>query len=213
MKKIFIILILSILVSTFPSFKAVGGGFEDAQPENKEWDVRTTSDIVRYASHGNIIYGHEFGFIKKAGNNVDMLWISWSTSEDGLEQFKGKNCTFLIDIDGELFEVELCMVGVYELTTLTTVVFFTNGIASPKLIKALEEGELANIEIVGPKKILDYFDIPSDSFNIDGYVEGRQKAKKLFEELKSQKEKKADEEKIDRGLCQRAKMDLRLGGT
>lgn len=200
MKKIFIILIFSILVFTFPLFKAAGGGFEDAQPENKEWDVRTTSDIVRYTSHGNIIYGHEFGFIKKVGNNADMLWISWSTSEDGLEQFKGKNCTFLIDIDGELFEVELCMVGVYELTTLTTVVFFTNGIASPKLIKALEEGEQVNIEIVGPKKILDYFDISSDSFRLEGYIEGRQKAKELIEKLKPRKKEKIDEKKIDRTL-------------
>ncbi|MDA9155515.1 hypothetical protein N9N95_00990, partial [Methylophilaceae bacterium] len=40
----------------------------------EDWEVDTYNNIVRYSTHGSIVHGHRFGWIKKAGNcDTDIL--------------------------------------------------------------------------------------------------------------------------------------------
>ena len=34
----------------------------------EDWEVDKYNNIVRYSTHGSIVHGHRFGWIKKAGN-------------------------------------------------------------------------------------------------------------------------------------------------
>jgi hypothetical protein len=67
----------------------------------EDWEVDKYNNIVRYSTHGSIVHGHRFGWIKKAGNcDTDILATTISTqknNKDRLNDFKGKNINLRIN--------------------------------------------------------------------------------------------------------------------
>ena len=48
----------------------------------EDWEVDKYNNMVRYSTHGSIVHGHRFGWIKKAGNcDIDILATSISTQK------------------------------------------------------------------------------------------------------------------------------------
>ena len=61
----------------------------------EDWEVDRYNNIVRYSTHGSIVHGHRFGWIKKAGNcDTDILATTISTkkiNKERLYDFKGES--------------------------------------------------------------------------------------------------------------------------
>lgn len=156
----------------------------DLSWKHKDWSVNTQDTLVRYITNGNTIHGHQFGFIKRADNcNQDILWLSWSTYEKGMEDFKGSDATVQFSVDGTQFQIEISLLHVYEFTPVLTVVAFTNFVAGEKLISLLKKGHKIETAIISPKELANKFDIPTDSFSLIGFTASRIKAKEFCEEM------------------------------
>ena len=67
----------------------------------EDWEVDKYNNIVRYSTHGSIVHGHRFGWIKKAGNcDTDILATTISTqknNKDRLYDFKGESIDLRIN--------------------------------------------------------------------------------------------------------------------
>lgn len=180
MKKLF----LSLLAILF-GLMAANLVYANEQSWNfKDWHVSSQNGIVRYIANGTTVHGHQFGFIKKAKNcNQDLLWISWSTHEKGVDRFKGSYATLQLSVGDTKFQIEVALLTVYEVNRLLTLVAFTNFVAGEKLISLLETGDNIQVTIISPNELVSKFDIVTDTFSLKGFSAVRSKAKKFCEGL------------------------------
>ena len=61
-----------------------------------------TVEKDRIHTHGSTVHGHKFGYFKDkeyCGN--DLIYIQWSTYEEGLKEFEGIDAKIAIRINGE----------------------------------------------------------------------------------------------------------------
>ena len=73
----------------------------------QDWEV-TGTDLVRYSTHGQVVHGHRFGFVKPPGQcDTDVLWLSWSSHNEEALSVKGADATFAADVDGTKFKMEV----------------------------------------------------------------------------------------------------------
>ena len=154
----------------------------------EDWEVDTYNNIVRYSTHGSIVHGHRFGWIKKAGNcDTDILATTISTkkiNKERLYDFKGESIDLRINFpqaegeDPAIINTDL--IGVFDFATLK-IAFFGNFIQGQMFDSLMAYFNTIKIEVTNPHKI--YFDIPSDEFSLNGYVAAKLKAKELCEDI------------------------------
>ena len=154
----------------------------------EDWEVDKYDNIVRYSTHGSIVHGHRFGWIKKAGNcDIDILATSISTqknNKDRLYDFKGESINLRINFpqakEEDLAIINTDLIGVFDFATLK-IAFFGNFIQGQMFDSLMAFFNTIKIEVTNPHKI--YFDIPSDEFSLNGYVAAKLKAKELCEDI------------------------------
>jgi len=193
MKKIILTLVMTVLLNNVSSVMSFEKNFQLAKAEQKEekniyedWEVDKFKDIVRYSTHGKIVHGHRFGWIKIAGNcDTDILATNISTqkeNKDRLYNFEGDRIDLKVNFpqaegeDPSIINTDL--IGVFDLATLK-VAYFGNLIQGKIFDSLMAYFNTIKIEVTNPHKI--YFDIPSDEFSLNGYVAAKLKAKELCE--------------------------------
>ena len=154
----------------------------------EDWEVDRYNNIVRYSTHGSIVHGHRFGWIKKAGNcDTDILATTISTkkiNKERLYDFKGESIYLRINFpqaegeDPAIINTDL--IGVFDFATLK-IAFFGNFIQGQMFDSLMAYFNTIKVEITNPHKI--YFDIPSDEYSLNGYVAAKLRAKELCEEI------------------------------
>ena len=150
----------------------------------KDWSVDSQNKQVRYVSYGSTVRGHQFGFIKKAGNcNQDLLWISLSTHKKGIKKFQGSAVVFQLSVGNIKIRVETTLIATYDYTPTLIVAGFTNFVANNKMLSLLEQGKMATISILSPKEIANELNIAKESFNLNGFADSRLKAIKICKKL------------------------------
>ena len=157
MKKLLIIFLVSIL--TVASFAKEG------------WEV----DEGTIYTHGTIVHGHKFGYFKDDEYcDTDLIFLRWSTYEDGLKQYKGIDAKIEMRLNGsnEVFEViPSTLMTTYKFPALMTIGEFKTIILSERLSKAIRESDSIEFTFIGPVGLVDKLDIKSDMFDISGLSE------------------------------------------
>ena len=154
----------------------------------EDWEVDTYNNIVRYSTHGSIVHGHRFGWIKKAGNcDTDILATTISTKKINKERlygFKGESINLRINFPQAEGEdpaiINTDFISVFDFATLK-IAFFGNFIQGQMFDSLMAYFNTIKVEVTNPHKI--YFDIPSDEYSLNGYVAAKLRAKELCEEI------------------------------
>ena len=156
MKKIFLLLVL-LLSSINTSFA------ED------NWNLLGDSRLI---TRGEIVWGHQFGFMKDLSIcDYDILLVSWSSdiSEGKLKEFEGKDAYLQLNIDGEILEEELeftlMLAGAFDSMEIG---YFGAIVKSESFIEKLKQSSRIELTFTKPKSLLRILDIKSDYFNTEG---------------------------------------------
>jgi len=154
----------------------------------EDWEVDRHDNIVRYSTHGSLVHGHRFGWIKKAGNcDIDILATTISTqknNKDRLYDFKGESIDLRINFpqaegeDPAIINTDL--ISVFDFANLK-IAFLGNFIQGKIFDSLMAYFNTIKVEVTNPHKI--YFDIPSDEYSLNGYVAAKLKAKELCEDI------------------------------
>ena len=141
-----------------------------------DWEV-TGTDLIRYSTHGEMVHGHQFGFVKLPGRcDVDILWLSWSSYNPAALSAKGANAIFAADVDGTKFKMEVRAKIAKTPWSILTIVAFSDFVAGPGLIELLKSGSKITLTIDGPESVNKLFDIKSDVFSLKGFGPSRHRA-------------------------------------
>ena len=192
-RNIILIIIFCLMGNVIQAKNLESNELESNVPPKKidiyeDWEVDRYNNIVRYSTHGSIVHGHRFGWIKKAGNcDTDILATTISTkkiNKERLYDFKGESINLRINFpqaegeDPAIINTDL--IGVFDFATLK-IAFFGNFIQGQMFDSLMAYFNTIKVEITNPHKI--YFDIPSDEYSLNGYVAAKLKAKELCEEI------------------------------
>jgi hypothetical protein len=151
MKKLLTVLLVSIL--------SVASYAED------EWTVEKD----RIYTHGSTVHGHKFGYFKDkeyCGN--DLIYIQWSTYEDGLKEFEGIDAKIAIRINGEdevITVMPSTLMTTLKFPVLMTIGDFRTILYSKELSKDIRESQSIEYTFVGPEDLVSKLDIKSDTFD------------------------------------------------
>ncbi len=154
MKKLLTVLLVSIL--------SVASYAEDG------WTVEKD----RIYTHGSTVHGHKFGYFKDkeyCGN--DLIYIQWSTYEDGLKEFEGIDAKIAIRINGEdevITVMPSTLMSTVKFPVLMTIGDFRTILYSKELSKDIRESQSIEFTFVGPEDLVSKLDIKSDIFNTTG---------------------------------------------
>ena len=158
---------------------------QDSELAIKDWSIRNDSERIFYKTHGTVIYGHEFGFFKPKGDcDSDILWITYSSANDEVLNFIGKEIVLMIDVDGTQFKIGINMLSADKLTPTTKIMAFTNYLVGEEFIKLLNKGRKVRLQIVEPKALMNQLDIKEDEYSLIGYKASRLKAKEFCNNVK-----------------------------
>ena len=154
MKKLLTVLLVSIL--------SVASYAEDG------WTVEKD----RIYTHGSTVHGHKFGYFKDkeyCGN--DLIYIQWSTYEDGLKEFEGIDAKIAIRINGEdevITVMPSTLMTTLKFPVLMTIGDFRTILYSKELSKDIRESQSIEFTFVGPEDLASKLDIKSDTFDTIG---------------------------------------------
>ena len=154
MKKLLTVLLVSIL--------SVASYAEDG------WTVEKD----RIYTHGSTVHGHKFGYFKDkeyCGN--DLIYIQWSTYEDGLKEFEGIDAKIAIRINGEdevITVMPSTLMTTLKFPVLMTIGDFRTILYSKELSKDIRESQSIEFTFVGPEDLVSKLDIKSDTFDTSG---------------------------------------------
>ena len=154
MKKLLTVLLVSIL--------SVASYAEDG------WTVEKD----RIYTHGSTVHGHKFGYFKDkeyCGN--DLIYIQWSTYEDGLKEFEGIDAKIAIRINGEdevITVMPSTLMTTLKFPVLMTIGDFRTILYSKELSKDIRESQSIEFTFVGPEDLASKLDIKSDTFDTTG---------------------------------------------
>ena len=156
MKKLLTVLLVSIL--------SVASYAEDG------WTVEKD----RIYTHGSTVHSHKFGYFKDkeyCGN--DLIYIQWSTYEDGLKEFEGIDAKIAIRINGEdevITVMPSTLMSTAKFPALMTIGDFRTILYSKELSKDIRESQSIEFTFVGPEDLTSKLDIKSDTFDTSGLV-------------------------------------------
>ena len=154
MKKLLTVLLVSIL--------SVVSYAEDG------WTVEKD----RIYTHGSTVHSHKFGYFKDkeyCGN--DLIYIQWSTYEDGLKEFEGIDAKIAIRINGEdevITVMPSTLMTTLKFPVLMTIGDFRTILYSKELSKDIRESQSIEFTFVGPEDLVSKLDIKSDTFDTTG---------------------------------------------
>jgi hypothetical protein len=154
MKKLLTILLVSIL--------SVASYAEDG------WTVEND----RMYTNGTTVHGHKFGYFKDkeyCGN--DLIYIQWSTYEDGLKEFEEIDAKIAISLNGRDEIVEIIsstLMSTFKFPALMTLGDFRTIIYSKELSKDIRESKSIKFTFVGPEDLVSKLDTKSDTFDTTG---------------------------------------------
>ena len=129
-------------------------------------------DDTRLITHGEIVWGHQFGFMKNLRFcDSDILLVSWSSgiSDGEMKKLEGEDVYFKIKIDSEELDEELQFTLMFAGEMfLLEVGYFGAIIKSEAFVEKLKESSRVELTVTGPKKLIDILDITTDSFKTKG---------------------------------------------
>ena len=129
-------------------------------------------DDTRLITHGDIVWGHQFGFMKNLRFcDSDILLVSWSSgiSDGEMKKLEGEDVYFKIKIDGEELDEELQFTLMFAGEMfLLEVGYFGAIVESDSFIEQLKKSSRVELTIVKPSKLLKILDIKTDSFKTEG---------------------------------------------
>ncbi len=171
------------LLSTLLLFATASTAQEESTlPDN--WRISKVGDAIKYTTHGTTVYGHELGFIKRKGScDLDNLWISWSTTIDGVEALKGITSGFNIVTGDQSGRVALELVLARKAFINSSVLYFTNMIAGEILLREISREGVVKISVISPGELVEMLDIREDKFDVSGFVEVRGEVERMCEGL------------------------------
>jgi hypothetical protein len=157
----------------------------------KNWTVDFfIDDIIRYSTNGSNVNGHVFGWLIRPGAcDVDVLYLSVSTYKTNAVSLKNK-------LNGKIFPLK---VSFPEITKIPETVRIKTDFLSamdytPSLTVAnfshfhmgrtldLRMRELKKIKIEVDRPYSDLFDITWDEYDLNGYIEAKEKAHNICEQ-------------------------------
>ena len=149
---------------------------------HKDWSVTaysTDPKFIKYTTHGLAVWGHEFGFLKKAGNcNEDNIYVSWSSTVDKnqLEKMLEREVLFDLESENTLFQFAVPHLAVSPLMEggSLNIMLFANYFPQFTFKPTLEVGRKISVKVNEKDPNLNNFDIPHDEFSLDGYIAARQ---------------------------------------
>jgi len=125
-------------------------------------------------THGSTVHGHKFGYFKDkeyCGN--DLIYIQWSTYEEGLKEFEGIDAKIAIRINGEdevITVMPSTLMTTLKFPVLMTIGDFRTILYSKELSKDIRESKSIEFTFVGPEDLVSKLDIKSDTFDTSGLV-------------------------------------------
>ena len=145
----------------------VGLNYNSLAEEN--W---TLIDETRLITRGDIVWGHQFGFMKDLSLcGYDIMLLSWSSdiSNGELKKLEGKDAYVQINIDGEVLDQELeftlMFAGDFDSMEIG---YFGAIVKSESFIEKLKQSSRVELTFTKPKKLVKILDIKTDSFNTKG---------------------------------------------
>lgn len=133
------------------------------------WEISEIGIGVRYITHGEKVYGHKFGFIKKYGYcGHDILWVSLSTSDNSIAQHKGKTVALSISTDSTVSSLEPTLLTAGAFGPLFNIAIFTNAIVNPELKNQLISAQRISLTVSTPNEVVKLFDINPEAFSLAG---------------------------------------------
>ena len=156
MKKLLTLLCLSIGV--------IGNSFAE-----ENWSL---IDDTRLITRGDIVWGHQFGFMKDLSLcGYDVMLLSWSSdiSNGELKKFEGEDAYVQINMDGEVLdqELEFTLMFAGDFGSME-VGYFGAIVKSESFIEKLKQSSRVELTFTEPKKLLKILDIKTDSFKTEG---------------------------------------------
>ena len=129
-------------------------------------------DDIRLITHGEIVWGHQFGFMKNLRFcDSDILLVSWSSgiSDGEMKKLEGEDVYFKIKIDGEELDEELQFTLMFAGEMfLLEVGYFGAIIKSEAFIEKLKQSSKVELTIKDPQRLIKILDIKTDSFKTEG---------------------------------------------
>jgi hypothetical protein len=121
----------------------------------------------RFVAPGTQVHGHQFGIVQSPGCQR-LLWVTWSTSRDGLGAYLDASVDIQVDLDEQSWQLQPNLVSVNSDIPFLTIAVVTNIAAPDTLVDALASSTDAKVTILGPPAVLQLLDITEDSFDIAG---------------------------------------------
>ena len=128
---------------------------------------------TRLITRGEIVWGHQFGFMKSLSQcgDYDILLVSWSSdiSDGQLKAFEGNDAYLQINIDGETLkdELEFTLMNAGKFDSME-IGYFGAIVNSDTLVERLKQSSKVKLTFTEPKSLLKILDIQSDSFKTKG---------------------------------------------
>ena len=151
----------------------------------KDWEVSKLDNLIIYRTNGNIVHGHTFGWIKRVGQcSHDNLYLTYSSShqdKDILEKLKNNKVPLKLvfpESDSSPIKIHPPIISVNDFGSMK-IITLSNVQQNNELNAYMEELHSVEIAITSPYAKL--FDIPKDSWSLDGYIAAKLKAKELCE--------------------------------
>ena len=160
----------------------------------KDWEITQFKDMVIYKTNGMAVHGHKFGWVKKVGHcDEDFMYLTFSSMHKDkalLEKIIKRDIPIEVVFPQmepqQPAQLEVFLVAVNDLTidnidTGMKVATFSGANNNQLFDAFLEHYNMIEIEIKGVYKSL--FDIPLDSWSLDGYIASKEKAKEMCEAM------------------------------
>ena len=155
---------------------------QEGELGDENWTVAERIERYFYFTHGTAVWGHEFGFIKDPNNcSIDTFWLTFSSSEEKVHDFIGKDVVISLNVDGKDFKIKTPMLSA-DTIGFTHIMLFTNVQAENQLINALTKARQVTVTIIEPRELEAFLDIKQDEFSLEGLVASRKQALSICEE-------------------------------
>ena len=163
------------------------GDTNESPAKYKDWEVDKIGDMIRYSAHGENVYGHRFGWIKRVGScDHDNLYLTYSSHK--------KNTNVLEKLTKSTMPIRFIFpqaegVSLHMLPEIVSL----NGLGSLNIVTLsnidkevimdayFSKLNVITIEIEEPYSSL--FDITFDRWSLNGYIAAKLKAQEMCEGL------------------------------
>lgn len=154
----------------------------------KDWETSfyPEGNLLKTITHGKAVRGHEFGIVKSRESCSDeYIWLSISSYKKDINDIKNKEFLLNIKIDNKDFKLKAKVTFVNKFSSTITIVTFTNIKPSKKFIDLLKKGNSIEVSLLEPKELVKKFDIPFESFSLNGFVANYTKINESCKDLTS----------------------------